>query len=144
MPPGVEPAVGQLPGVTLTDLTALGRHLADRDVPDQIPQVRAIVAAETAAYITRQEQAAAVPIIAAMHAHIRQLADTELARLQDRLPDLSDQQRAETAATVHRILRKVLHRPTVRARQFSAGPDGPAYLETLQRLFDLSPGEAGT
>jgi glutamyl-tRNA reductase len=144
MPPDVEPAVGQLPGVTLTDLTALGRHLADSQVPDEIPQVRAIVAAETAAYIDRQEQAAAAPVIAAMHAHIRQLADTELARLQDRLPDLSDQQRAETAATVHRILRKVLHRPTIRARQFSTGPDGPTHLETLQRLFDLSPDEADT
>jgi glutamyl-tRNA reductase len=143
MPPGVEPAVGRLPGVTLTDLTALGRHLAGRDVPDQIPQVREIVAAEAAAYIDRQEQAAAAPVIVAMHAHIRQLADTELARLQNRLPDLSDQQRAETAATVHRILRKVLHGPTVRARQFSAGPDGPVYLEALQQLFDLSPGQAG-
>jgi glutamyl-tRNA reductase len=144
MPPDVEPAVGRLPGVTLTDLTDLGRHLADRDVPDQIPQVRAIVAAEAAAYIDRQEQAAAAPVIAAMHAQVRQLADAELARLHDRLPDLSDQQRAETAATVHRILRKILHRPTVRAREFSAGPDGPAYLEALQRLFDLSSGEAGT
>ena len=121
----------------------LGRHLAGRDVGDQIPQVRAIVAAEAAAYIDRQEQAAAAPVIAAMHAHIRQLADAELARLQNRLPDLSDQQRAETAATVHRILRKVLHGPTVRARQFSAGPDGPVYLEALQQLFDLSPGQAG-
>jgi glutamyl-tRNA reductase len=144
MPPDVEPAVGQLPGVTLTDLTALGRHLADSDVPDQIPQVRAIVAAEAAAYIDRQEQAAAEPVVAALHAHIRQLADAELARLQDRLPDLTDQQRAETAATVHRILRKVLHGPTVRAKQFSAGPDGPVYLEALQQLFDLSPGQAGT
>jgi glutamyl-tRNA reductase len=144
MPPDVEPAVGQLPGVTLTDLTALGRHLADSDVPDQIPQVRTIVAAEAAAYIDRQEQAAAAPVVAALHAHIRQLADAELARLQDRLPDLTDQQRAETAATVHRILRKVLHGPTVRAKQFSAGPDGPVYLEALQQLFDLSPGQAGT
>jgi glutamyl-tRNA reductase len=143
MPPDVEPAVGRLPGVTLTDLTALGRHLASRDVPDELTQVRAIVAAEAAAYRDRQEQAAAAPVIAAMHAHVRQLADAELARLQDRLPDLSDRQRAETAATVHRILRKVLHRPTVRARQFSAGPDGPVYLDALQQLFDLSPGKAG-
>src|SRR6266540_1633490 len=85
MPPNVEPAVGRLAGVTLVDLTALGRHLADRDVPDQIPQVRAIVAAEAAAYIDRQNQAAAAPVIAAMHAQIRQLADAELARLHDRL-----------------------------------------------------------
>jgi glutamyl-tRNA reductase len=137
MPPDVDSAVGRLPGVTLVDLTALGGHLAARHVPDQIPQVRAIVAAEAAAFMDRQEQAAAAPVIAAMHAQIRQLADTELARLHDRLPDLSEQQQAETAATVHRILRKVLHRPTVRAKAFSTGPEGPVYLEALRQLFDL-------
>jgi glutamyl-tRNA reductase len=137
MPPDVDPAVGHLAGVTLVDLTALGRHLADREVPDQVPQVRAIVAAESAAYMDRQEQAAAAPVIAAMHAQIRQLADAELGRLHARLPDLTEQQRAETAATVHRILRKVLHRPTVRAKEFSAGPDGPLYLDALRQLFDL-------
>ncbi|MGW6196894.1 glutamyl-tRNA reductase [Kribbella sp. NPDC055110] len=137
MPPDVDSAVGRLPGIRLVDLTALGRHLADRKVPDQIPMVRAIVAAEAAAYMDRQEQAAAAPVIAALHAQIGQLADAELGRLQHRLPDLTDQQRAETAATVHRILRKVLHRPTVRAKEFSTGPDGAVYLEALRRLFDL-------
>ena len=137
MPPDVDPAVGQLAGVTLADLTALGQHLADRQVPDQIRQARAIIAAEAAAYAVRQDQAAAAPVIAAMHAQIMQLADAELARLHDRLPGLSDQQQAETAATVHRILRKVLHRPTVRAKEFSAGPQGPLYLDALRQLFDL-------
>jgi glutamyl-tRNA reductase len=33
MPPDVEPAVGRLAGVTLTDLGALGQHLADRGSP---------------------------------------------------------------------------------------------------------------
>jgi glutamyl-tRNA reductase len=138
MPPDVDPAVGRLAGITLVDLTALGRHLADREVTDQIPQVRAIVAAEATAYMNRQAQAAAAPVIAAMHAQIKQFADAELARLHDRLPDLTEQQRAETAATVHRILRKILHRPTVRAKEFSAGPHGPVYLDALCRLFDLS------
>ena len=142
MPPNVEPAVGHLAGVTLVDLTALGRHLAGRAVPGQVPQVRAIVAAEAAAYMDRQDQAAAAPVIAAMHAQIRQLADAELARLHDRLPELSEAQRAETAATVHRILRKVLHRPTVRAKEFSAGPHGPLYLDALRQLFDLGTSEA--
>jgi glutamyl-tRNA reductase len=144
MPPDVEPAVGRLAGVTLTDLAALGQHLADHAAPDQISQARAIVAAEAAAYAERQDQAAAVPVIAAMHAQIRQLADAELARLHDRLPDLSEHQRAETAATIHRILRKILHRPTVRAREFSASPEGRVYLDALQQLFDLAAAEAET
>src|SRR5258708_1772209 len=131
-------------GVTLVDLSALGGHLASLDVPGQIPQVRAIVAAEAAAYMDRRDQAAAAPVIAAMHEQIRRLADAELARLHDRLPELSEQQRAETTATVHRILRKVLHRPTVRAKEFSAGPQGPLYLEALRQLFDLSTSGART
>jgi glutamyl-tRNA reductase len=144
MPPDVEPAVGRLAGVTLTDLAALGRHLAGQAVSDQVSQARAIVAAEAGAYAERQVQAAAVPVIAAMHDQIRQLADAELARLNDRLPDLSEHQRAETAATVHRVLRKVLHRPTVRAKEFAGSPEGRIYLDALQQLFGLAAAEAKT
>ena len=90
MPPDAEPVVGQLPGVALVDLAALGRHLAAAGTPDHVSQARAIVSAEVAAYLTRQQQAAAAPVVAALHAQIRQLADAELARLQDRLPGLDD------------------------------------------------------
>ena len=105
---------------------------------DQIQEVHAIVAAEAAAYLNREEQTAAAPIIAAMHAQIKQRADAELARLHNRLPGLTEEQQAETAATVHRILRKVLHRPTVRAKELTASPQGPVYLDALRQLFDLS------
>jgi glutamyl-tRNA reductase len=144
MPPNVDPAVGRLAGITLADLSVLGQHLAGRTGPGQIHQARAIVAAEAAKYAERQDQAAATPVIAAMHAQIRQLADAELARLHHRLPELSEHQQAETAATVHRILRKVLHRPTVRAREFSSTPQGGLYLDALQELFDLRTAEAET
>ena len=40
MPPNVDPAAGELAGVTLADITALGRHLADRAVPDQVARAR--------------------------------------------------------------------------------------------------------
>jgi glutamyl-tRNA reductase len=144
MPPDVEPAVGNLAGVTLVDIHALGRHLADRDVPDDVHRVRAIVAAEVDSYVERQNQAAAAPVIAALHSQIRELTEAELVRLNERLPTLSDQQRAETAATVNRIIRKVLHRPTVRAKRFATGPEGPVYLEALQQLFDLNASESET
>jgi glutamyl-tRNA reductase len=144
MPPDVEPDVGRLAGVTLADLTVLGRYLADRAGPDQVPAARAIVAAEAAKYAERLDQAVATPVIVAMHAQIRRLADAELARLHDRLPDLTEQQRLETSATVHRILRKVLHRPTVRAREFSSSPEGQLYLDALRELFDLAADEVKT
>jgi glutamyl-tRNA reductase len=137
MPPDVEPAVGRLAGVTLVDVEALGRHLADRQLPDEVPRVRAIVAAGVAAYVGGLTDAAAAPVIGAMRAQVAQLAEAELLRLDGRLPGgLSERQRAETAAAVHRILRKFLHGPTVRARELSAEPDGRIYVEALSRLFD--------
>ncbi len=142
MPPDVEPAVGRLAGVTLVDIDALGRHLADRAVPDEIPRVRAIVAAEVDSYIGRLNEAAAAPFVGAMHSHIRHLAEAELIRMHDRLPSLSDEQRAETTATVYRIVRKFLHRPTVRAKQLSTDPEGSVYLEALRQLFELGASEA--
>jgi glutamyl-tRNA reductase len=144
MPPDVEPAVGRLAGVTLVDINALGRHLADREAPDEIPRVRAIVATEVASYLDRQNEAVAAPFIGAMHAHVKQLAETELLRLHGRFPGLSEQQRAETAATVYRILRKLLHPPTVRAKQLSTDPEGAVHLEALRQLFDLRVSEAQT
>jgi glutamyl-tRNA reductase len=142
MPPDVEPAVGRLAGVTLVDIDALGRHLADQEGPDDVPLVRAIVAAELTAYINRQREATAAPFIGAMHAHVRQLAEAELLRLHGRLPSLSDEQRAETAKTVYRILRTFLHRPTIRAKQLSTDPEGAIYIEALRQLFDLRVSEA--
>jgi glutamyl-tRNA reductase len=142
MPPDVEPAVGRLPGITLVDIPALGRYLAGQEAPDDVAQVRAIVAAEVSAYLDRQRQAGAAPFIAAIHAHVRQLAEAELLRLDGRLSGLSDEQRAETAMTVHRILRTVLHRPTIRAKELSADPEGAVYLEALRRLFDPGAEEA--
>jgi glutamyl-tRNA reductase len=142
MPPDVEPAVGRLAGVTLVDIKALGRHLADQHVPDEVPRVRAIVAVEAAAYVDGQHEAAAAPVIGAMRSRVEELAESELLRLQGRLPGLSEQQREETSATVHRILRKFLHGPTVRARELSADPEGWVYVEALRRLFDPSATEA--
>jgi hypothetical protein len=37
-----------------------------------------------------------------------------------------------------------LHQPTVRAKEFSAGPNGPVYLDALRQLFDLRTEEART
>jgi glutamyl-tRNA reductase len=144
MPPDVEPTVGRLAGVTLVDIKALGRLLADREVPDEIPRVRAIVAAEVVSYIDRLNEAAAAPFIGAMHSHIRQLAEAELLRMHGRLPGLDERQRAETAATVYRVVRKFLHQPTVRAKQLSTDPAGSIYLEALRQLFDTGASEATT
>jgi glutamyl-tRNA reductase len=142
MPPDVESGVGRLAGVTLVDIAALGRHLADAQAPDEIHVVRAIIAEEVAAYAEAQTGAWAGPVIGMMRTQAEELAERELTGLRRRLPDLTEQQRIETEAAVHRILRAFLHRPSVRARELAAEPDGRLYVQALRRLFDPAVGEA--
>ncbi|HEU5110246.1 MAG TPA: glutamyl-tRNA reductase, partial [Micromonosporaceae bacterium] len=61
----------------------------------------------------------------------------ELRRLAQRRPDLSDEQRADVAHTVHRVVQRLLHSPTVRVRQLAAEPGGDQYAALLRELFDL-------
>jgi hypothetical protein len=77
----------------------------------------------------------ASPFIEGMNAHVRDLAESELLRLHARIANLTDEHRAETAAIVHRVLRKFLHPPTVRAKRLSAHPEGAMYLDALRELF---------
>jgi glutamyl-tRNA reductase len=49
-----------------------------------------------------------------------------------------DQQR-EVAHTLHRVVQRLLHQPTVRVRQLAAGPGGDAYTQLVRELFDLDP-----
>ena len=41
------------------------------------------------------------------------------------------------AQTVHRIVQRLLHSPTVRVRELAAGPGGDRYAALLRELFDL-------
>jgi glutamyl-tRNA reductase len=141
MPRDVDPAVRGLSGVTLVDIPDLGRHLAGSSAAFDVDRVRCIVAAETAAHLDLRQATVAAPAIRAMHRHADQVVDAELDRLQDRLNRLTPHQRAETEATVRRIVRAFLHKPTVRARQLSTAPDGLRHLHALLELFDVDPSE---
>ncbi|HJP78309.1 MAG TPA: glutamyl-tRNA reductase [Pseudonocardiaceae bacterium] len=137
MPRDVEAGIAELPGVELVGLAALGEHLAARDLPDDIGHAAEIIAAETAAFLLKQRELAAVPVIGALRSHAREVVERELLRLNEKLPGLDDKQRAETAATVQRVVSKLLHLPTVRVKELSADEDGAVYLDALSRLFDL-------
>jgi glutamyl-tRNA reductase len=137
MPRDVEADIAELPGVELVGLAALGKHLAAQDLPDDIGHAAEMIAEETAAFLLKQRELAAVPVIGALRSHAKEVVERELVRLNEKLPGLDDKQRAETAATVQRVVSKLLHLPTVRVKELSADEDGGVYLDALSRLFDL-------
>jgi glutamyl-tRNA reductase len=160
VPRDVAPGVADLPGVILVDLQRLGlatgepfNEEADGDAgagrPDaegcvlglpgdaDIRAAEAIVAGEVEAFRTWQRSSDVAPTVAALRARADEVVSAELRRLGQRRPDLTDDQRADVAYAVHRVVQQLLHLPSVRVRQLAAEPGGEAYAVALRALFDL-------
>ena len=112
--------------------------------PPQVQEVADLVIGEVAAYLTDRAAESVAPTVAALRSHAADVVAGELTRLDQRLPDLDDQTRAEVQLAVHRIVEKLLHTPTVRVKELAVGGQGDDYAQALRRLFDLRPGEAVT
>jgi glutamyl-tRNA reductase len=140
MPRDVEPGAEAVPGVVLIGMDLLGEHAtAVRD--DDIAAVRAILEAELASYHSAVEAARVAPTVVALRAKAAKVVDAELARLAGRLSadGLSGHALDEIAQTVHRVVDKLLHAPTVRVKELAGSPGGEEYAAALQVLFDLDP-----
>lgn len=138
IPRDVDPAVAALPGVTLIDMQGLASEVHPATGIDaDSAAVEAIVESEVDAYRLSRRGADAAPTVAALRSRADEVVAVELSRLRQRTPELSDAQRAEVAQTVHRVVQRLLHQPSVRVRQLAAGPGGDHYAEVLRDLFAL-------
>ena len=144
VPRDVDPAVAELPGVRLIDLELLGAALRDSGglAADQAV-VEQIVQTEVEAFRSWLRGLDLAPTLAALRGRADQLVETELRRLAHRRPDLTAEQRADVAHTLHRVVQRLLHQPTVRVRELAAGPGGDRYPELLRELFDLDVPSSG-
>ncbi len=137
LPRDVDPGVADIAGASVVDLEGLGQVLAARGQSGDVEAVRAIIAEEVEAYLSDQRAEAVGPTVVALRSHARSVVDAELARLQARLVEADEKVMAELRATVHRVVEKLLHTPTVRVKQLADGPEGGAYAHALRELFDL-------
>ena len=138
LPRDVDPAVSSMADVHYVDLEVLrssGAVVSDAEVAAAL----AIVAAELRGYLTGQQMRAVAPTVTALRARAAQVVESELVRLDSRLPGLDPAVRDELASVVRRAVEKVLHVPTVRVKELAATPEGNAYAAALRELFDLDP-----
>jgi glutamyl-tRNA reductase len=136
VPRDVEPAVAGLTGVTLVDIQRLGAAVG-RPADAEVLSAEEIVSAEVEAFQTWLRGSDVAPTVAALRARAEEVVAAELRRLAQRSPELTDEQRADVAHAVHRVVQRLLHQPTVRVRQLAAEPGGEAYAAALRELFDL-------
>lgn len=139
LPRNVEPAVGDLLGVTLLDLTTVARRQGQRGVPGAVDIARHLIAQEVHNHLLAQRSAEVIPTVAALRKSAGEVVDAELLRLDTRLPDLDSQVRSEVNRTLRRVVDKLLHAPTVRVQQLAKAGGGAAYAEALRELFELDP-----
>ncbi len=137
VPRDVESDVADLPGVVVIDIDGLAAGMATSAANTDTAEVTRIVAAEVETFLTWLRGADVAPTVAALRARADEVVAAELRRLTHRRPELTDDQRAEVTHAVHRVVRRLLHSPTVRVRQLAAEPGGDQYTALLRELFDL-------
>jgi glutamyl-tRNA reductase len=114
-----------------------GRPTAGPVAADDIAAAHALVETETALLRAERQAAEVAPTVSALRSQAAEVVDAELLRLSARLPDLDARARAEIARTVHRVVDKLLHEPTVRVKELAATSGDTDYAGALRALFGL-------
>jgi glutamyl-tRNA reductase len=141
MPRDVDPAVAELPLVSVTDLQRLAAdgHPAFDPGEREIGEVRRIMAEELASHVSARRAAAVTPTVVALRAKAASVVDAEIARLAGRLERVDGSAMDEIAKSMQRVTDKLLHDPTVRIKELAGSPGADAYEDALRVLFDLDP-----
>jgi glutamyl-tRNA reductase len=143
LPRDVDPSIAALPGVSVFDLEQLGRDLSAEGLSEDLADVRALVADEVETYLADQRAKEVAPTVVALRAMASSVVETELQRLGSRVGAVDPTVLAELEQTVHRVVEKLLHQPTVRVKELAAEPGGDSYAEALRLLFNLGPEPSG-
>jgi glutamyl-tRNA reductase len=140
VPRDVDSNVTDLPNVHLRNIDDLQEQAADsvRERELEVPGVEVIVSEaldQTLAWLSTLD---VVATITDLRQQFEKLRLCELDRLFHKL-DLDDRAQELIAAMSHRLVNKILHKPTLRLKHEAAYGDGPAYTSTVRQLFDLDP-----
>jgi glutamyl-tRNA reductase len=138
LPHDVDPAVAELPGVSLIDLARLAAEV-NHDESEDIAAVREIVAQEITAFLAARSSATVTPTVVALRTMATGIVEAEMERLSARLPGLDQATRAEVEQAVRRVADKLLHQPTVRVKELANETGAVSYATALAELFSLDP-----
>jgi glutamyl-tRNA reductase len=138
LPHDIDPTVGDLPGVTLVTLADLADDLRDSDAGAEVDAVRAIVTDEVAAFLSARRSSGVTPTVVALRTMATGVVESEMVRLEHRLPGLDDATRAELRQTLRRVTDKLVHQPTIRAKELG-DRSAVSYATALAELFALDP-----
>ena len=142
VPRDIDPSVAELPGVTVLDMDDLSDFaeagLAERR--KEVEAVRALLDEELERYQAATSARAVAPVIVALRSAAEAVRAGELDRVEARLAQLDDDQRAAVDALTQSLVAKLLHQPTVALREAAGSAKGDRLVQALRDLFDIDAG----
>ena len=134
VPRDAEPAIGQIPGLTLLDLddleTVSQSNRLERE--KEAAQVEVIIDEEVSRFREWWDSRKVAPGIAQLRDHAELLRLRELQKTLKQMPHLSEADVARIEVLSRAIVKKLLHHPIATIKE------NPSYLETTQELFKLN------
>lgn len=137
LPHDIATEVAGLRGVRRIGLADLGEAAQDETASPEVDRARAIVAEEISRHSAERAANAAAPTVRALRSAATEVMNRELDRLTHRTPDMTDEDREEVRLAVHRMVEKLLHGPTIRAKKLAVDGRIGEYEEAIRQLFDL-------
>jgi glutamyl-tRNA reductase len=145
VPRDVEPAVGEIDGVYLYNLDDLQEVVSrtQGQRKDVIAAANQIISTQVEAFVSWSRQRELGPAIRALYSRYHAVAQEEVARTMNKLPNLSEAEKSHLEDLSRRIVNKLLHDPIQTLRESeTAHAQAAQYLHALEKLFNLAPDES--
>jgi len=139
VPRDVDPAAGELDGVTLLDMDDL-REFTEKGVrarEKEVFPVIEIIEEEIERFSSLFSARSVAPIVTQLHSRAEEIRNLELQKLCRRFPELTPEQLKGVETLTSAIANKLIHEPTIRLKDAAGTPRGERLSEALQDLFDL-------
>jgi glutamyl-tRNA reductase len=139
VPRNVEPAVANLPWVTLLNMDDISDFVRSRldERRAEVPAVERIVAEEVDRYSTSLAARSVAPLLSALHDRAEEIRQAELLRIGTKMTADGSLEREALDAVTKRIVAKLLHAPTVKLKAAAGTAKGEALADAFRDLFDL-------
>jgi glutamyl-tRNA reductase len=141
VPRDIDPAVRDIPGVTLYDMDDLQREIA-RNLGSRESEARgarAIVHDEVSRFAQWRASLDVVPTISALRERGDRIVEDVLRENSGRWTALSDEDRQRVEMLARAVVSRLLHEPTLKLKGASIEGESYVYVQALRELFGLDP-----
>ena len=145
VPRDIDPEINKLHGTFCYDIDDLQTIVSQNQEERKKQSIKAeeIIEEELSKLEIWFRSLSAVPTIRSLRKAFHSTAEEELQKVFLRIKNLPESERKEIEQFVHRLVNKLLHDPSRNLKQLAQEEDSHLHMESIAKLFDLSPAPLG-